>query len=68
MASKSKQPKLSLPDLRQLMLQRKEQQGIVKTVEEAIHILENSNLMQLSEGVQQCAGAPEAICGWLGPA
>ena len=53
MESKSKRPKLSLPDPRQLMLQRKEQQGIVKAVEEAIHIFENSNLMQLSEGVQQ---------------
>ena len=41
------------------MLQRKEQQGIVKAVEEAIHIFENSNLMQLSEGVQQ--SVPEGL-------
>ena len=64
MASKSKRPKLSLPDPRQLMLQRKEQQGIVKTVEGAIHILENSNLMQLSEGAQQSVSESTKVA-WL---
>ena len=46
------------------MLQWKEQQGIVKAVEEAIHIFENSNLIQLSEGVQQ--SVPEGTkVAWL---
>ena len=64
MASKSKRPKLSLPDPRQLMLQRKEQQGIVKTVEGAIHILENSNLTQLSESAQQSVSEGTKVA-WL---
>ena len=64
MASKSKRPKLSLPDPRQLMLQRKEQQGIVKTVEGAIHILENSNLTQLSESAQQSVSESTKVA-WL---
>ena len=53
MASKSKRPKLSLPDPRELISQQKEQKGIGKSVEGAIHTLKDSNLFQLSERAQQ---------------
>ena len=53
MASKSKRPKLSLPDPRELILQQKEQKGIGKAVEGAIHTFKDSNLFRLSERAQQ---------------
>ena len=53
MASKSKRPKLSLPDPRELILQQKEQKGIGKSVDGAIPTLKDSNLIQLSKKAQQ---------------
>ena len=53
MASKSKRSKLSLPDPRELILQQKEQKGIGKAVEGAIHTLKDRNLFRLSERAQQ---------------